>query len=64
MLSVGKIPPEIKILTINVVHPQKLSSQLPNEVLSQNKEPQFFCTLLKNITKNNLFNLQHTAKLL
>lgn len=44
MLSVGKIPPEIKILTINAVHPQKLSSQLPNEVLSQNKEPQFFCT--------------------
>lgn len=44
MLSMGKIPPEIKILTINVVHPQKLSSQLPNEVLSQKKEPQFFRT--------------------
>ena len=44
MLSVGKIPLEIKILTINVVYPQKLSSRLPNEVLSQNKEPQFFRT--------------------
>lgn len=44
MLFVGKISPKIKILTINVVRPQKLSSQLPNEVLSQNKEPQFFRT--------------------